>query len=87
MLLNGENTTVRSAFKENIYVGTVDGSELELISQVGFLEGIKSLGIDDLSKTETACMMKVLCQPELGNAILLSELLVIMGNLGLSDGL
>ena len=87
MLLQGENTTVRSAFKDNIYIGEVNGKEVEIISQIGLLEGIKSLGIDDLTKTETACVMKVLSQPEIGNAILLNELLVIMSNFGLTDGL
>jgi hypothetical protein len=53
---------------------------LELLSPIGFLEGIKELGIVDLEEVEVACLMRVLTKPNLENSILLKELVVIMEN-------
>jgi hypothetical protein len=57
-----------------------DGTVIELLSPIGFLEGIKELGITDLEEVEVACLMRVLTKPDLDNAILLRELIVIMEN-------
>jgi hypothetical protein len=57
-----------------------DGTAIELLSPIGFLEGIKELGIIDLEEVEVACLMRVLTKPDLDNAILLRELIVIMEN-------
>lgn len=59
--------------------------ELELLSPIGFLEGIKELGVVDLEEVEVACLMRVLTKPNLENAILLKELIVIMENFGIYD--
>jgi hypothetical protein len=59
--------------------------DLELLSPIGFLEGIKDLEITDLEEVEVACLMRVLTKPNLENAILLNELIVIMENFGISD--
>lgn len=59
--------------------------DLELLSPIGFLEGIKDLGIVDLEEVEVACLMRVLTKPNLENAILLNELIVIMENFGITD--
>ena len=58
---------------------------MELLSPIGFLEGIKDLGITDLEEVEVACLMRVLTKPALENAILLKELCVIMENFGIYD--
>ena len=58
---------------------------LELLSPIGFLEGIKELGIVDLEEVEVACLMRVLTKPDLDNAILLRELVIIMENFGIQD--
>ena len=58
---------------------------LELISPIGFLEGIKDLGITDLEEIEVACLMRVLTKPNLENAILLKELMIIMENFGIFE--
>ena len=58
---------------------------MELLSPIGFLEGIKDLGITDLEEVEVACLMRVLTKPNLENAILLKELMVIMENFGIYD--
>jgi hypothetical protein len=57
-----------------------DGTVIELLSPIGFLEGIKELNITDLEEVEVACLMRVLTKPDLDNAILLRELIVIMEN-------
>jgi len=56
-----------------------------LLSPIGFLEGIKDLGVTDLEEVEVACLMRVLTKPNLDNAILLKELVVIMENFGIYD--
>ncbi len=38
----------------------VDGDFIELLTPIGFLEGIKDLGITDLEEVEVACLMRVL---------------------------
>ncbi len=57
-----------------------------MLSPIGFLEGIKELGITDLEEIEVACLMRVLAKPNLENAILLQELVVIMENFGIYEG-
>jgi hypothetical protein len=63
----------------------IEGTTLELLAPIGFLEGIKELGITDLEEVEVACLMRVLTKPNLENAILLKELIVIMENFGIYD--
>jgi hypothetical protein len=60
-----------------------DGSILELMSPRGFLEGVKDLGFEDITELEAACLMKVLAKPELENAIILNEFVLIMENFGI----
>ena len=57
----------------------------ELLSPIGLLEGIKSLGIDDLEERDVAFLLRVLTKPELDGAILVEELLQIMENFGLYE--
>jgi hypothetical protein len=60
-----------------------DGSVLELISPRGFLEGVREVGFDDVTEMEAACLMKVLSKPELDNAVILNEFVLIMENFGI----
>lgn len=65
-----------------------DGTILELLSPLGFLEGVReaSGGLDgDLSEMEAACLLRVLAKPELDNAIILNEFTMIMENFGVPD--
>lgn len=55
------------------------------MSPIAFLEGIKELGLDDLSEMEAACLLRVLTKPELDSAIILNELILIMENFGVVD--
>lgn len=62
-----------------------DRTVLELLSPMGFLEGVKDLGLEDLTELEAACLMRVLAKPELENAVILNELALIMENFGVPD--
>ena len=81
----GKGQNVRSAFQNFIIQEDIEGTPLELLSPIGFLEGIKDLGITDLEEVEVACLMRVLTKPNFENAILLKELIVIMENFGIYD--
>ena len=62
-----------------------DRTVLDLLSPGGFIEGIKETGIDDLQEFEVACLMRVLAKPELDNAVILNEFVMIMENFGVMD--
>ena len=55
------------------------------MSPISFLEGIKELGLSELSEMEAACLLRVLTKPELDSAIILNELILIMENFGVID--
>ena len=81
-----KGVSVRQAFLSFIIKEEMeDGTVIELLSPIGFLEGIKELGITDLEEVEMACLMRVLTKPDLDNAILLRELIVIMENFSIQD--
>ena len=40
---------------------------------MGLLDGIKDLGVDDLTEKEVACLLRVLTKPELEGAIEVGE--------------
>lgn len=84
-IINAEKT-VREAFANYILREEFDeGQFVELLSPIGFLEGIKDLGITEFEEIQVACLMRVLTKPELENAIMLRELIVIMENFGIYD--
>jgi hypothetical protein len=56
------------------------------MSPIAFLEGAKEAGMEDLSEMEAACLLRVLAKPELENAIILNEFIMIMENFGVMDG-
>lgn len=55
------------------------------MSPIAFLEGIKEAGLHELSEMEAACLLRVLAKPELENAIILNEFIMIMENFGVID--
>jgi len=79
--------TVRKAFKDFVIREELeeDGQFIELLSPMGFLEGLKEMGITDFEEVEVACLMRVLTKADLENAILVKELVVIMENFGIQD--
>jgi len=63
-----------------------DGTVLELMTPIAFLEAVKeAVGLPDLREMEAACLLRVLAKPELENAIILNELVMIMENFGVMD--
>lgn len=81
-----KNRSVRGVFtKFSVPEQFPDGTVLELMSPIAFLEGVKELGMDDLSEMEAACLLRVLTKPELESAIILNELILIMENFGVVD--
>jgi hypothetical protein len=75
--------SVRQAFQPFIIRDEIEGETLELLSPIGFLEGVKDIGVTDFEEVEIACLMRVLTKADLENAILLRELIVIMENFGI----
>ena len=43
---------------------------------------MRDIGFDDITELEAACLMKVLAKPELDNAVILNEFVLIMENFG-----
>jgi len=84
-LMFDNKVTCRMAFKEHTFVADLNGQEYDLISPMGFLQGIKEIGIDNLSESEVTYLLKVLSKNELDGAIMLQELQTIMENFGLYD--
>ena len=85
-LLQAKGRTVRGIFtKYSVPEVFPDRTVLELLSPGGFIEGIKETGIDDLQEFEVACLMRVLAKPELDNAVILNEFVMIMENFGVMD--
>lgn len=85
-LMIKKNQSVRSIFTQfAIPEQFPDGTLLELLSPIAFLEGVKELGLEQLTEMEAACLLRVLTKPELEGAIILNELVLILENFGVSD--
>ena len=44
---------------------------------------MRDTGFEDVTEMEAACLMKVLAKPELDNAVILNEFVLIMENFGI----
>ncbi len=87
-LIIAKEKTIRGIFnKYSVPEIFPDSTVLELLSPGGFLEGIKEVGIDDLQDFEIACLMRVLAKPELDNAVILNEFVMIMENFGVIESM
>ena len=85
-LMLKKGRTVRGIFtKYSVPEIFPDRTILELLSPAAFLEGIKDTGIGELQEFEVACLMRVLAKPELDNAVILNEFVMIMENFGVMD--
>ena len=80
-----ELKTVREVFADYIVEMDFEGQIVELLEPEGLINGIKGLGINDLTQLDQKYLLRVLTKPELEGAIVLDELLQIMANLGLQD--
>ena len=84
-IVQQERQSIREVFQGDIFVAEIEGEQIELLSPMGLLDGIKELGINDLTEKEIAFLLRVLTKPELDGAIVMPEFLQIMENLGLYD--
>lgn len=76
--------SIRSIFSKSLAQTSFDSGEKVLaMTAEGFIKGLQSLGIDDLSQLERDCVLKVLTKPDLNGQISFPELLQILENLGL----
>lgn len=85
--IKAKGLTVRGVFSRQIIREETDDGidEVELLTPVGFLEGVKHLGIRDFKELDVACLMKILSKSDLEDAILLQELIIIMENFGINE--
>ena len=58
---------------------------MELLSPEGMLDGIKALGIDDLTEKEVNYLVRVLGKEEIDGNIVMQEFYQIMENLGIYE--
>jgi hypothetical protein len=85
-MLITRNQSPRSIFtKYSVPEQFPDGTILDLMSPIAFLEAVKGCGMEELSEMEAACLLRVLAKPELENAIILNEFIMIMENFGVMD--
>ncbi len=49
-IISQEHKSVREIFADHILETQIDGQSIELLAPEGLIEGIKGLGIDDLSE-------------------------------------
>lgn len=83
--LLSKDLSIKQAFAQYLVREDLEDEVLELLSPIGFLEGLKELGITELEEVEVACLMRVLTKPDLENAILVKELQIIMENFGIKE--
>lgn len=61
-------------------VESIGDQDIELLAPIHFIEGLKTLGIDDFSELEIACLVNLLTRPELDDLILVEELNILKDN-------
>lgn len=89
-IMESKGISVKQVFEgfiSNEILEMEDGSEyeIELMSPTGFLEGLKRLGVDELTEIEVQCLMLILVKPELENAIVVADLQMVMENFGIEE--
>ena len=85
-----KGTTVKDHYKDFIQKEVLemeDGQEMEieLMGPEGFLMGLQTMGIEELTETEVQCLMLILVKPELDNAIVVSDFEMVMENFGIGE--
>jgi hypothetical protein len=77
--LKQQGVSVRELFDEFIAEAVIDGEPIEVLTQIGFFEGLAALDME-FSEIEIECVLGVLCKPQLENCLLVDELVKIMEN-------
>ena len=68
-----------------MFPAEIDGDKYELLAPEGLVDGMRDLGMNDITEMDLQCLLKVLSKPELDGAILMQEFMQIMENFGLYD--
>ena len=84
-MVEQNRSSIREVFQEYIFEAEANGEVIELLEPMGLLDGIKDLGIDDLTEKEIQYLVRVLGKPELESAIIVDEFLQILENIGMYD--
>lgn len=75
--------TVYSLYSNNIFKKTIDGEEMELLTPMDFLNGLRVLGIEDMGSLESGCLIKVLSINEHDKLIRVNDLVQIIEDYGI----
>jgi len=65
--------TVGMVWSQYLFPADIDGEEYELLAPEGLIDGMRDLGLDDVTEKDLQCLLKVLSKPELDGAILYTE--------------
>ncbi len=84
-MVDQNRTSIREVFQQYIFEAEANGEVIELLEPMGLLDGIKDLGIEDLTEKEIQYLIRVLGKPELESAIIVDEFLQILENIGMYD--
>ena len=66
-----QKVSVRTVWNQYIFPADIDGEEYELLAPEGLVDGMRDLGLNDISEMDLQCLLKVLSKPELDGAILM----------------
>lgn len=70
-IIKQDVSSIRELFDDQIFEAEISGQVLELLTPQGLIDGIKRLGIDNLSDKEVQYLLRVLTKPELEGAIVM----------------
>jgi len=77
--------TVYSLYQDVVYKKKINGEDVELISPLDFLNGLRKLGIDDLQTLDYTCLVKVLAINDEEKHIRVNDLVQILEDYGITE--
>ena len=80
-----QQCTIKTLFKDQIQQVSHDHKQIELLTIPDFLEGVRELGIGDLSQRDITCMLKMITKEKVQGNIRVAELVQIMENFGIYE--
>lgn len=76
---------VLSLYQDAIFKKTIEQEEVELITPMDFINGLRKLGIEDLQTLDYTCLIKVLAINEEEKLIRVNDLVQILEDYGITD--
>ncbi len=77
--------SIAALYEDVIFKKKVEGEEVELISPLDFLNGLRKLGIDDFQSLDYTCLVKVLSINDKEKLIRVSDLVQILEDYGITE--